>query len=349
MYNTHAIKKNSEHHPRIRMEETNTNILCVGSGVALIPYVTTVLEGISRRLQQPLHTTFAMMSGSGEGAVPLMMVACQCFDIPVCVQLFRDSSVEGHSSKTIWNATTHNGYAKEEVLRAQFKQLRFGDVSVPIIIALRTLNGKPLLVRSWDACYADIEVVDILMAATARPVMYPPVMVNGQLCVGDFTDSIDAPVRLAMEACANWPCPKLIEITMNNHHDEKHLSLLRSCGGISHTGYLFWEQMGIGKPEFYGRDEDCKINVLRKILGEGNLMSIVYFSDVIPMLYPEAITRAIDYASGMLSKYHITILTWLSRHNSDMQKLRLDNEQRVSATIDVQEPYTNEVAEEEVV
>ncbi|MCU7611345.1 patatin-like phospholipase family protein [Anaplasma capra] len=146
-----------------------------------------VLCEIEKRLGGPVCDIFDLFVGSSVGSIIAVALAIKDsagraqytasdllgFFLKFGPQIFSFSLVRQVLSIAV--GARFSPANLEKTLRSFFADLKMGDVAASIMVPSYDLcTGHTLMMRNWEPKFQDLKLVDILLAASAAPTIFPP-------------------------------------------------------------------------------------------------------------------------------------------------------------------------------
>jgi patatin-like phospholipase/acyl hydrolase len=163
-------------------------VVCVldGGGVRSI-FSLELLQLLSVEEKKPLSGMFQMLVGVSAGAMIATLIALGLLDDPMTMNANAASFCQDlptmFSDKTRFgplSTSKYKGIGKREVLKRILGNKKFSDVKTPLVILCCTVQGKPVIFKSWDPAHKDVLLCDVLDATSAAHTYFPPVLVGDE-------------------------------------------------------------------------------------------------------------------------------------------------------------------------
>ena len=220
--------------------------------------------------------------------------------------------------------TKYDGLGKTKFLAECFGDITLGQIGFPLVILTSTIDGDPVLFKSWNPDQRKVKLCDVVDASTAAPIYFPPIKIGSGHYMDGGVVSNDPVLAGILTAREKW----------GNDVDLAVLSL--GTGMISHInitdqnhprhfGLVKWLSEGL--VDIITRSNDkLHMTLIPLLIGDNNYLRITStvtgnLDDASPVMQ----TNLIQNAADIWRDNESMILSWLA----DKKKSQRDKPKRV--------------------
>lgn len=158
-------------------------ILVLDGGGARGGFALEVLCHIARSQPVPLSQLFSMIVGVSAGSFVGSIVALGLLDDVTtlentCASFYSQLPQMFSNPADFLFSPKFNGVGKKNTLQKVLGNKTLQDVKTPLVVLCSTMDGAPVMFRSWEDKSKMNLLADILDASSAVPVFFPPVFLN---------------------------------------------------------------------------------------------------------------------------------------------------------------------------
>jgi patatin-like phospholipase/acyl hydrolase len=179
-------------------------ILSIDGGGVRGLFDLEIINFIEHHFDKKIHDIFDLVIGVSAGAVTACVIANNEYsDITKYTNDFSSSFQSKQPLGPIFE-TKYDGKGKTSFLKNMFKGLTLGDIDYPLVVLTATIEGDPVLFKSWNQSQNDVLISNVLDASTAAPIYFPPVKIHDKYYIDGGTVSNDPVLAGITTAREKW-------------------------------------------------------------------------------------------------------------------------------------------------
>jgi Patatin-like phospholipase len=235
--------------------------------------------------KRKISSLFSLVIGTSVGSWVAAVIAMGMLDTTESLhQIYQDMLIQLPDTLRSQNEigagliqTKYDGKGKTQLLQRVFSDKKIGDAIIPLCVTACSMGGKPRRYRSWDPDDQNTSLVEILDAASAPPVFFPPVRVDDHLTIDGGVNANSPIVSALICAIQLWDkgdrgaLLKSLKLLSVGTHAICELDVPKEK--LQELGLVAWINLGIFDM-LTGQADDTGLILASLLLGEENVFRI---------------------------------------------------------------------------